>query len=341
MNAAQRPSLPTAGAAEGASGVLAVVHAAEHESFGHPERPERIAAALAALERDGVMAAMRQLSFRAIEDEAIDRCHVPGYAAALSRACARGPGIIDPAPTYVNPSSWSAARRSAGAALAVVDAVLEGAPWGLSLARPPGHHAEPRRPMGFCLLANAALAARHAQARGVDKVLLVDFDVHHGNGSQAVFLEDASVLYASVHQAGIYPGTGAAHERGRGAGEGFTINVPLDYGAGDLELLAALDEEILPAAFDFAPDLVLVSAGYDGHERDPLAGLRYTAEGFHAATARLRELARERAEGRIALVLEGGYDTVGLGEGVVASVRALRGLDGVDARGAAGAEPVV
>jgi acetoin utilization deacetylase AcuC-like enzyme len=340
MSPSPRLPSPNAGAAKDERGVLAVVHAAEHESAGHPERPERITAALAALERDGAMAAMRELRFRAIDDAAIERCHVSGYAAALSRACARGPGILDPAPTYVNPSSWSAARRSAGAALAVVDAVLDGAPWGLSLARPPGHHAEPQRPMGFCLLANAALAARHAQARGVGRVLLVDFDVHHGNGSQAVFLEDASVLYASVHQAGIYPGTGAAQERGRGAGEGFTINVPLDYGAGDLELLAALDEEILPAAFDFAPDLVLVSAGYDGHERDPLAGLRYTAEGFHSATARLRDLARERAEGRIALVLEGGYDAVGLGEGVVASIRALRGLDGENAHGAEGAEPV-
>ena len=155
---------------------------------------------------------------------------------------------------------------------------------------------------------------------------LVDFDVHHGNGSQAVFLEDPSVLFASVHQAGIYPGTGAAHERGRGAGEGRTINVPLPQGAGNAALLAALDERILPAAKRFAPELVLVSAGYDGHVRDPLAGLRYTAAGFHGATARLAALAARHAEGRIALILEGGYDGDGLGEGLVGSVRALRGL---------------
>ncbi len=311
--------------------VVAVVASPEHESEGHPERPERVPAAYGALtdvlaRRDAATPTWRLLDPGPVHEDAIARCHVPGYADSLAAACARGPGLVDPAPTYVTPGSWAAAQRAAGAVCAVVDSVLDGARWGFALVRPPGHHAEPERPMGFCLLANAAIAARHAQARGVGRVAIVDFDVHHGNGTEAVFREDATVFYASIHQAGIYPGTGAARDRGAGAGLGTTLNVPLPPGAGDEALLAALDEHVLPALRAHDPELVLVSAGYDGHERDPLAWLRYTGAGFHAATTRLAQLAADHAEGRVALVLEGGYDLHGLAEGVAASVRALEGL---------------
>jgi len=259
-------------------------------------------------------------------------CHDRAYVAALARTAARGPAIVDSAPTYVTAESQDCARRAAGAAIAAVDAVLDGgARAALALARPPGHHAVPNRAMGFCLFNNVAVAARHAQARGAGPVLIVDFDVHHGNGTQDIFWADPSVLFVSTHQRGIYPGTGAEGEVGAGAGLGTTLNVPLPAGAGDAALARAMADLVVPAAARFRPELVLVSAGFDAHFRDPLAGMQASGPGYHHLARVLAGIAARWAGGRIVFVLEGGYDLPALADGVANVVRALAG----DAAGAA------
>jgi acetoin utilization deacetylase AcuC-like enzyme len=298
----------------------------EHRDPGHPERPERVPAVLAALAAEGLLADMGELAALPASLAALARCHDGGYLAALEQAMARAPGYIDPAPTYITAASFECARRAAGGALAAVDAVLDGrADAALALVRPPGHHARPAQGMGFCLLNNVAVAARHAQARGVGRVLIVDWDVHHGNGTQEVFYEDPTVLFVSCHERRIYPGTGEAEETGAGAGAGTTVNVPLPPLSGDAALGAVVERLVRPLADRFRPGLVLVSAGFDAHFRDPLAQLQVTGPGYHRAAAALCELALDHAEGRIAFVLEGGYDLPALGNGVVNVVRALRG----------------
>jgi acetoin utilization deacetylase AcuC-like enzyme len=207
-----------------------------------------------------------------------------------------------------------------------VDAVLDGTvDVAVSLARPPGHHATADRAMGFCLLNHVAVAARHAQARGMERVAIVDFDVHHGNGTQDIFYADGSVLYISLHQRGIYPGTGATEEVGEGKGTGTTLNIPLPAFAGDEAFEEAVVDLVEPALQAFRPALLLASAGFDAHFRDPLANLRVSGAGFHALAARLSAFADRCCEGRMALVLEGGYDLPALANSVVNVVRALRG----------------
>lgn len=323
------------GGARGGDGppplALAVVPSPGHDDPGHPEHAGRIPAVLAALAADpllgdGASDRLPRLDVAPASDGALGRVHDPAYLAALRAVMARAPGLVDPAPTYVTPSSFDDARRSAGAALAAVDAVLERrAGAAFALARPPGHHARPAAAMGFCLLANAAVAVRHAQARGVGRVLVVDIDVHHGNGTQEAFFDDAGVVFVSLHQRGAYPGSGAVDEVGTGAGRGATVNVPLPAGAGDAAFEGVLAEIVAPLAERVRPELVVVSAGFDASWRDPLAGLAVSGAGFHAAAAALAAVAARHAEGRLAFVLEGGYDLPALGEGVVNVARALHG----------------
>ncbi len=318
---------------------LAVVASPGHDDPGHPEHAGRIPAILAALAADAATGdgAADRLPRLAVEPASLDalaRVHHRRYLEALHAAMDRAPAVIDAAPTYITPSSFDDARRSAGAAIAAVDAVLDGrAGAAFALGRPPGHHARPAAAMGFCLLANAAVAVRHAQARGVGRVLVVDFDVHHGNGTQEAFLEDAGVVFVSVQQRGAYPGTGAVDDIGIGAGRGATVNVPLPAGAGDAAFDRALAEIVAPLAERVQPELVVVSAGFDASWRDPLAGLAVSGAGFHAAAAALAAIAARHAEGRLAFVLEGGYDLPALGEGVVNVARALHGAPAATALG--------
>jgi acetoin utilization deacetylase AcuC-like enzyme len=226
---------------------------------------------------------------------------------------------LDP-DTYTSQASFETALLAAGGCIAMVDAVLEGTVRnGIALVRPPGHHAERNRAMGFCLFNNIAVAAAHARHQGLNRVLIVDWDVHHGNGTQAIFEEDPSVFFISLHQYPLYPGTGAATEMGTGAGRGFTLNIPMRAGCGDEEYGAQFRERVMPAAKSFAPELVLISAGFDAHAKDPLGGMRVTEEGFADMARQLLSLARESCEGKIVAVLEGGYNL----EALRSSVRAV------------------
>ena len=296
---------------------------AEHEApAGHPERPERLDAARAGLARAHLSFRTLALPARDATNDELGRVHRGDYLQLLGHA-AGSEGYLD-ADTYYTPRSVDAAKRAAGGALALVDALLDGeGDYGLALLRPPGHHARPSGAMGFCLLNNVAIAAAHARARGVDRVLISDWDVHHGNGTQEMFYADPSVLYVSLHQYPFYPGTGDADETGRGEGSGFTLNIPLSHGADDTTYLAAFDRLIGPVAEQFAPGLVLVSAGFDAHRRDPLASMALGEGGYAEMTHRLLRAMPEAARGRLGLVLEGGYDLRALSDSISATMAAL------------------
>ena len=290
----------------------------------HPERPERLVAA-----REGVKAAnltgdKTTLEPRDATDDELGRVHSPAYLEALGRSAGKS-GYFDP-DTYFAESSVAAARRAAGGALAVVDALMgERATHGLALLRPPGHHALPGGAMGFCILNNVAVAAAHARARGASRVLIVDWDVHHGNGTQEMFYDDPSVLYVSLHQWPFYPGTGAAREVGERDGRGFTVNVPLSAGAGDAVYAAAFERLIGPIAEQFDPDLVLLSAGFDAHDLDPLGGMSLTDRGYAAMLTCLTDALPRGAAGRVGVVLEGGYDLTGLRDSLRTTLETLQG----------------
>jgi acetoin utilization deacetylase AcuC-like enzyme len=289
---------------------------------GHPERPERltpVAEAIAA--RAGRLEA---LAPRPATPDEILRVHERSHLEGIAEAVRHAPAHLDP-DTYVSSESLDVALLAAGGTIELVRRVARGeSRCGLAAVRPPGHHAESNRAMGFCLFNNAALAARAVQVEeGVERVLLLDWDVHHGNGSQHSFESDPSVLYFSTHQFPFYPGTGDFGEAGRGRGEGATLNVPLPAGSGDVEYVGALQRILVPVGRGFRPDLVLVSCGFDAHVLDPLASMDVTARGFRAMTAIVRALADDLCEGRLACVLEGGYSLEGLREGVDAVLDGL------------------
>jgi acetoin utilization deacetylase AcuC-like enzyme len=287
----------------------------DHEGpHGHPERPERLAAV-----GDAIAARAEELSpvaARPAQPEEILRVHRREHLEHLSQAARLAPGQLDP-DTYMGTESFEVAHLAAGGAVDLVRSVCRGdLDAGIAAIRPPGHHAEADRAMGFCLLNNAAIAARAVQAEeGVDRVLLYDWDVHHGNGSQHSFDEDPSVLYASTHQFPHYPGTGDFGEAGRGDGAGTTLNVPLPAGCGDAEYVGALQRVLVPAANAYRPELILVSCGFDAHRDDPLAAMQVSGEGFRAMAACVRKLADDLCGGRLVLLLEGGYALSGLREG--------------------------
>jgi acetoin utilization deacetylase AcuC-like enzyme len=309
----------------------------EHEAPGpaqHPERPARLEAARQGLFSALVDARVNALSPRDASDDELGRVHDPRYVEELSAISGRR-GYLD-ADTYYSPASHAAAVRAAGGCVEMVDTVLRGqASYGVALVRPPGHHARPGTAMGFCLLNNIAVAAAHARANGCERVAIVDWDVHHGNGTQEMFYADPSVLYVSLHQWPLYPGTGARGEVGSGDGVGATVNVPLSPGAGDAAYVAAVDRIVAPAVAEFAPDLLLISAGYDAHECDPLAAMRLTAWGYSEMTRRLLAAMPEGFAGKLALVLEGGYDLTALRDSLEATLGAVEG------RGAAGPPELV
>jgi acetoin utilization deacetylase AcuC-like enzyme len=289
---------------------------------GHPERPERLAAVGAAI------AARREplarIAPRRADDEEILRVHAPAHLAHLRASVGRAPLRLDP-DTYLGPRSVEVAELAAGGLVDLCGAVARReVETGLAAVRPPGHHAEADRAMGFCLLNNVAIAARALQAReGVERVLILDWDVHHGNGTQHSFEADPSVLYFSTHQFPYYPGTGDFGEAGLGKALGTTVNVPMPAGCGDAEYVGAMQRVLAPVARWYRPDVVLVSCGFDAHRDDPLAAMDVTGTGFLAMAAIVRELAEELCGGRLVFALEGGYSPTGLAEGTAAVLEAV------------------
>jgi len=292
---------------------------------GHPERPARVEAIRDALRAAGVASRGTQIAVRPASDDELVRVHAAGYLDQLARLLPGKSGWLD-ADTYYSPHSWDVARTAAGSACELATRVIAGELGrGIAVVRPPGHHATRDRAMGFCLFNNVAAAAAAARAAGAAKVAIVDWDVHHGNGTQEIFWDDPSVLYLSVHQFPYYPGTGAPTELGGERARGATINVGLPGGSSDADYLAVIDHVFLPALHRFAPDLILISAGFDAYQHDPLAGMRVSHAGFAAMARRLRRAADRWAGGRIVAVLEGGYDLDGLGGGMTATLDALTG----------------
>lgn len=297
---------------------------AEHDTGSHPESPERIFALERALRGAGMFDDRLVVAPEPIALEAVGRLHSAQVIDRVRFASESGGGWLD-ADTYVSPASFEIGLLAAGAACQAVDIVLNGdAPRAFALVRPPGHHAEPLRSMGFCLFNNIALAAMHTLDQpGVERVAIIDWDVHHGNGTQSAFWSNPHVFFASVHQYPFYPGTGSATERGAGDGLGTTLNVPLPAGCDDAVYLSVFDEQIMPAVAAFEPDVLLISAGFDAHNSDPLAMMRMTTAGFTGLARRVNALAAASCGGRLVLVLEGGYNLNALGECVVAVLRAL------------------
>jgi acetoin utilization deacetylase AcuC-like enzyme len=296
----------------------------EHRSREpHPERPERLAAARRAAQSVTRRSPHVNVPLRPATDDELARVHTPRYIEALGRA-AGSFGRWDE-DTYSVPKSVDAAKSAAGGAVGLVDALVDRrALRGVGLLRPPGHHARPDGAMGFCFLNNVAIAAAHALARGVPRVLVLDFDVHHGNGTQEMFYARPEVLFVSLHQFPFYPGTGSVTETGSGDGAGYTLNVPLGPGADDSTYAAAMERIVLPVASEFSPELVLLSAGFDAHKDDPLAQMRLTAEGYRTM---MTELVRALpGDTPIGALLEGGYDLGALESSLAAALEALVGL---------------
>ena len=290
---------------------------------GHPERPARATAARDALDAAGIASEGTHVAVRPATDEELTRVHGAAYLSELERVVPGKSGWLDP-DTYYSPGTWAAARAAAGSTCELATRVLAGElSRGIAIVRPPGHHAMRDQAMGFCLLNNVAAAAAAARAAGAARVAIVDWDVHHGNGTQDIFWDDPSVLYLSVHQYPYYPGTGAPTEIGGPGARGATVNVGLPAGSKDADYAAVFDHVFAPALARFKPDLLLISAGFDAFEHDPLAGMRVTTAGFAAMAQRLRRVAEDHAGGRVVAVLEGGYDLEGIAGGVRATLNAL------------------
>ena len=302
--------------------LLAHPSSLDHVTGPHPEQPARISAIDRELTARDDLGFVREQS-PAATIEQLTAIHPERHVEFVRRAAASGGGQID-ADTIVSPGSYAAAAHAAGGAVALVDQILDGrAPSGFSLHRPPGHHAEAGRAMGFCLFNNIAVAARHAlDTHGIERVLIVDWDVHHGNGTNDIFTAEPRVLFTSIHQSPLYPGSGPATDHGSGEGRGFTVNLPVEPGAGDAEFRSLIDHVITPIAATFGPHLVLVSAGFDAHQDDPLADCRVTEAGFAAMTRSVCALARA-AGAPVGLVLEGGYGLDGLARSVAATMEVL------------------
>ncbi len=298
----------------------------EHGVPGHPETPARLQAIMSHLEESGLLAQLVEIEARDAGASDLELVHSYELIARVRGTAEEGGGWLDP-DTYVVPRSFDAARRSAGGVLAAVDAVLDGAVGSaFCLVRPPGHHATPAKAMGFCLFNNVAVAAAHALSRrGLEGVAIVDFDAHHGNGTQDAFYAVPRVLYFSTHQYPFYPGSGYWAETGEGPGKGTTVNVPLPRGCGDAEYLRAYREVCAPVVRRFRPQFLLVSAGFDAHFADPLAQILLSTRGYYDIASLLRELADEVCEGRIVYALEGGYDPTALAWSARACIDTLLG----------------
>lgn len=297
-----------------------------HDTGGsHPERPERLRAIHERLDETGLLTDLTVFEPRHADERWLNMVHDPAHVANVKSRCERGLDYMEDFETMLCPRSFDIARLGVGATFEAVDAVMNKRADNVFCAvRPPGHHAEFDRAMGFCLFGNVVIAARYIQETyDLMRVAIVDWDVHHGNGTQHLLDTDPTVHYFSIHQYPHYPGTGRAEERGVGNGEGFTLNVPVSAGAGDHEFLRAFDAEWMPAMEDFKPEFVIISAGFDAHVRDPLSATQVTENGFVEMTKRVQAVAQDHAQGRLISVLEGGYDLVGLSHSVEAHLKTL------------------
>jgi acetoin utilization deacetylase AcuC-like enzyme len=298
----------------------------EHDTGPHPENAGRLRAIEAAL-RDAGEIRLDDAAAPAATEEQLERVHTAAHLRTIEALSARGGGMTD-MDTVVSAGSWNAALHAAGGAAWAAEALLGGAARAAFCAmRPPGHHAERERAMGFCLFNNVAVASAHALAAcGAERVLVLDWDVHHGNGTEAIFARSAEVLYASIHQSPLYPGTGPADHAGEGAGAGYTVNLPVAPGAGPDEFLSLVQHVVVPIGRAFGPDLIVISAGYDAHRADPLASCRLDEAAYADMTASVRELAAE-AGVPVLVCLEGGYQPAALASSVVETLRALGSQD--------------
>jgi acetoin utilization deacetylase AcuC-like enzyme len=293
-----------------------------HDTGAHPENAGRLVAIEAALEAAGWVG-LERIEAPAADREQLVRVHGPEHVDRIEEFCAAGGGMLD-MDTIASPHSYDAALHAAGGAADAAARLLAGeATFAVCALRPPGHHAEASTPMGFCLFNNAAVAAAHAIATGAaERVFVFDWDVHHGNGTEAIFAGSSDVFYSSIHQWPLYPGTGAAEYRGDGEGEGYTLNMPVPPGSGTDEFLALTQYVVAPAARDFEPGLIIVSAGYDAHRDDPLASCMVETEGYAEMAATMRELGDE-LDAPVLVCLEGGYSPRALAASVLATVEAL------------------
>lgn len=319
----------------GMSTVMVYAPAMGHTKQGHPEGSHRLAGLLPFLEEKGVLGHTVQLEPRHATAGEIERVHTRGLLEQVRRVSQQGGGVLDYGDTYATAVSYDLARLAVGGCLTAVDDIMAGrAQNGFALVRPPGHHAETDNISGFCLFNNVAAAARHAQvAHGLKRVMIVDFDVHHGNGTQDIFFGDNSVLFVSTHlymPRLFYPGTGGLAEMGAGDGRGLTVNIPLPPHVGDAGYGRLFQELVLPKARDFRPELILVSAGFDAHWQDPLAMAGLSLTGYAHLSRWLVELARELGHGRILFVLEGGYQGQALAYGILNVFAALLGWDRIE-----------
>jgi acetoin utilization deacetylase AcuC-like enzyme len=301
----------------------------KHETGAHPERPARLRVIDDRLTKSGLDKKCKSLPYQPLTEEAVAKVHAPRMISRAKQLAAHGGGRLDP-DTVLSADSFQVALAAAGACAAAVDAVLVGqAKNALCLVRPPGHHATPNESMGFCLFNNIALAARHARDKhGLSRILIVDWDVHHGNGTQDVFYEEPTVCFFSIHRYGngFYPGTGAANETGCGPGLGHIINAPVRFGTARPDYIASFRAHLEKAADKLKPELVLLSAGFDAHTRDPIGSLGLETEDFVTMTKDVLNVAKTHAQGRLVSCLEGGYDLTALAESVEAHLEILQGV---------------
>lgn len=308
-------------------------------SYQHPEHPGRIEAVWNVLQEAGLTERMQTMNATPINEQQILRVHTQEHLNALNMVAGQERLLMFDQDTYALPKSPDIARLSAGGIVNAVDAVLSGqVDNALAAVRPPGHHATPQRAMGFCLLSNVAIAVRQAQVvHGIKRVMVVDYDVHHGNGTQDVFYEDENVLFVSTHQYPFYPGTGAIKDIGMGAGKGTTLNVPLRAGHGDSSYKQIYEKVLWPAARRFKPEFILVSAGFDAHHVDPIAMMALTHHGYAHLSRELKAMADELCGGKIVFAMEGGYDVLALAHGMRNIAHVLLGEDEIsDIYGKAG-----
>jgi acetoin utilization deacetylase AcuC-like enzyme len=292
---------------------------------GHPERPDRLRSIVAEIHRTPALREITWPTWSAATEEELESVHDRRYIESVREDVESGRRQLRTGDTMISRETWKVALLAAGSGIAACDAVISGSiSSAFCLVRPPGHHATKDRGMGFCVFNNVAIAARSLQKRDrIKRVLIIDFDVHHGNGTQDIFYHDGSVFYFSVHQKGIYPGSGRSTEIGEGKGKGATLNVELDEGSGDAAGLAAFRERLRPAMAEFKPEFILVSAGFDAHQDDPLGGLAYTESGYASFAREILALAKLHAGGRMVWMLEGGYGLKGLAGSVVEILKVL------------------